>query len=280
MKTLKTIAMVLIAVAMGTAGCKKDKSATENVPGIPTVKGCLVSKITSNTDYETNQYDDKGRIVKASYFDTDGEEKGYSQYVYKNAEIEEQYFYNGVLKDKTLYSLDNKGYIVKEVSTSNWESGAFTYTKTYTDVYEHNADGFLTKNISTSNTVTNDPQYNKSSDYNYVGTFIYADGNLVKSEDNYGSDKSVTVYEYYTDKPNNVVNSDNPLAYLFGKPSKNLLKSSVNTEQESSSSSHEVKSAYTYVFDADGKVTKSVEVFKTDSDSEHVYQTAFEYLCK
>ena len=266
-------------IAISVASCKKDKTDDSVTPPVATgsaiiagTKSCVLTKLSyDGGDYETIEYDTQNKPVKDNFY-SNGVADGYMKIIYTGNDISQEYYNKSNVKTDTYtFKLGSNGYISTATNSYTYTNSGFNYTDTDNNTLTYSVDGYLAKIVATTITTSNKPGYVTQTSTNTT-TYTYTNGNRVSGQQTGGSGTYNTVYEYYTDKPNNLPNTDDEiLTFLLGKRSTNLIKKEVVT----SGTSPVFTANYTYAFNADGLISKQTTVSGTNT-----YNQLFEYSCK
>ena len=258
------------------SSCEKSEDKIDNNP-VPQ-KGCFINTVVYGTDKTVYTYDAENRIIKVEYFDSNVL-NSYTTFIYTNTNVTIKYFRgNGTAEGQEVAEMQN-GRITKSVNTDTYTDNGFTYTYTNTYIYDYNSSGFLIKSTEESKTTTNKPN-TPATTSSGTTTLNYQNDNLTQiaysnqsSSTNY---TSAITYEYYTDKDNVLnmgydIGDDDGHVFLFGKQSKNLFKKASYVSKDiynGVTSNYSGNSAYTYVYDSNGKPSKATEVSSRTSNSQ------------
>jgi hypothetical protein len=246
-------AVTAMGLSTFTTSCTKDEQAVTpaNTPA------CLLTAMSYKEDTQTLEYDSKSRVNKMA----SSENYLTVEYDNNNRAVKMlRYDMDGILTETIMIEYNTQGQWIKSTSIDPEDASTTVSTA------EYDSNGNRIK-------VTGD---------NSVTTYEYADGNLIKSIDKYGSNTKTTSYEYYTDKDNKL----NIIQELFNigygaTPSKNLLKK----EMYNSSGTGRT---YTYEFNEKGFPTKMTTTTtgdinndnKVDADDVDIDVYTQSYQCK
>jgi hypothetical protein len=222
--------LFVIFIPVVFAACSKSKN--DNIQPVPPAAAKVKTENTG-VNTKTYTYDAQGRQVKSESFSGSRWE-----YEYSPGNVTYKWFNNaGEHKNTYVEELNEQGFSKR---TINVNSPALE------DQYIYNADNSLAKMITKSNNMI-------------TGIFdsFWSNGNLdsVRILNGNGVWNYTTVNTYYNDKKN-VLGDDAFGLALWGKNSKNLIKTSVIKFSDGTAST---LVSYTYEFDAQGRVTKRTE---------------------
>jgi hypothetical protein len=272
MKNFKFISLVLTAVIIGLAGCKRKDDPT------PDNKTCVLTQATVDGYKLTFEYDSQGRHVKTNYYEGTTIDE-YVQVTYKsNTQVEVKWFSAGDPQpaETIVYTLNN-GMAISSVSSDTYTIGGFSYTSTQTTTYERNSDGYLSKETESTVLTTNKPGVQAQTTtsntiYNYSG------GNLSSKSYTSANSASTTTYEYYMDKPESGLSLGLESGFLATKPNKNLLKKETEVYTHQGSSYTYIYN-YTYEFNPSGLITKMIQNGGQSGQASTTSTTLLEHSC-
>lgn len=195
-----------------------------------------MTKLTSDDEYLTIEYNGAGRAVKALTYD------------------------NNVLESTTVLEYNARGQWIKSTITESVGGDKTELTA------EYDGSGNRTK-------LTYNDFDGSTLDYGSTETFTYANGNLTRSEVSWssqGSDPSVTTYtyEYYTDRENKMGYADELFVMLGGDglffpQSRNMIKKKTGSGNNFSGTTD-----YMYEYNDKGFPTKITLVDRYDNTTE------------
>lgn len=208
---MKHIALLVMALSVMIAGCKKDPDESKDDPNNGTGVCRLKSASRDLTNNVTTfEYDANGRIVKETY--SDGE---YTTYTNESGKLViREYSGTGQLKqnyDTRVYTLNSQGYIGKVVDTQPGDTDTYIYT--------YSPEGHQIKGEVFD--------YKGKLEYTYLYTIV--DGNMVKSEfiSTRNNDTSTEVYSFLQAENKAGLGiypfGDGGLERYYGKVNKNLI---------------------------------------------------------
>jgi hypothetical protein len=239
------------------ASCTKESttitSSSNNI-----FSNCVISKLIINNSSSINSiYNSEGKVSSLTISESNTTIP-YITYTYVGNKIIATNLQSGG-KPITTYYINKMGY-VDSIFTEPTVKGVIQKESAK---YEYDLNGYLIKT-----TFINYDDSTNQVKYNNTSTFNYKDGNLVSTNELNGASST---YSYYPDLAQ-IPEIDNfPFGSIFGKQSKNLLKT--YTDKTNSNTFYQ---DYTYTKDASGKIiTKTAK-----SSSGFTSTTGFEYICK
>lgn len=222
---MKKISFVMV-IATSFMACKKDHpGATSNNAAVQTSK---IKTAISENQVTSYTYDGQGRQLTTIF--SDG---SHADYEY-TADLAKRKIYdaaNTYLYTIT-YELNADGYCSRETSSNNADEW----------LYEYNSDKTLKKRTCNSNTGVTTFDY------------FYSAGNCdsIRLSGFDGNWQSTIIKTYDTGKPN-LYSNENTGDNFWGKPDKNLLKSSTS---KLAGGSLATTGNYAYEYDAQGNISK------------------------
>jgi hypothetical protein len=232
---MKKITLILIGLTLlaGTS-CKKDK--TEEPTPTPSATVCLITK-EANDDgsYTNNTYNSNNQIIASNSYNASDSSSEDLTWTYVGNKVTVTGGMGGAVQN--LY-LNSKGLI---------DSGRVSLSglaELYIQITYNAAGEPITE--ATSGEIFGNP-------FEQTTTIEFTNGNRTKETLDDGTTTDVTTYEYYTDKLNLSAKSEEAATLMHSN--KNLLKRMTNSDGS--------YTAYTYEFDANGKVTKQTETSST-----------------
>lgn len=260
------------------AGCSK-KDNTGNDTG-ETEKNCLVEQLTYEGGLVKFTHDDKKRVINIVNELDERPWQGKLEYSYYNFVYELNTitlkFKNDYESYTVIYQIDKSNNVVKSQKLDSYNSVDLEKN------YSYDANGYLNKIISKS-----------KSKWHRDIVLEYKNGNLVKTNENYGSENGIlnkNNFEFKYDLPQNNVPYSALYSRLsstfefsesilleqgyFGKKSKNAISSEKSLYSDGAP--HETNWSFTYTTNNYGLITNVKEFEKTDGASEYT----IDYKCK
>jgi hypothetical protein len=233
MKAKFFIIITAIIISFLFTTCEKDK----NNPVCKVIHTMIIYK--TDTSYTYHEYDPQNRLTKTDFGDDT-----YYAYIYESGKITEKYYSRGSLYYTNIYALNDKNL----ATSCKFYNGTETSHSKIT-TYEYTDDGYIEYEIT--RVITNADDIDET-------WYYYEDGNLSSKEREHATTGDVsyseTAYEYYTDKSDK---APNDLTFK-GKSNKNLVKSSVRTDDAATTNS-----LFTYEFDNNGLISKKTSTVGT-----------------
>lgn len=208
-----------------TSACRKDNLSNKKI-----------ATVEDNYNLEQREYDDDGRLIRVS--NKDG---SYTTFTYENSDLILTDVYSNGHSYTTNVLLDAKG------RQKQW---LFASGKVSTD-FQYDAEGHASR-IS---------YYYENGTISLIINKKYTDGNLSSetSKDATGTVISTTTYQYYPDE--NTLSNENRGIQYMGKSSRNLLKSSL----QSNGINGAFKVDYEYELEASGLVISATQRWMSSS---------------
>lgn len=236
MKLFKVMLFSLLS-GMAIGGCQKDDENSENDSKKPSV---AVSRIALITIYDEEgvttksyQYDKNGLMtyeqVRRNGKDHESTSVAYSDH---KAIITHSYLYDREWTRELTCSLNDMGLVTSiTYKSSDGDGDKETFAADY------NKDGYLAKLFQT--------YYDGATKETF---FTVEDGNVIRKEIRGSNEVIIETSSFYTDKTN-TIGCENTGFVIYGRQSKNLIKSSTH---------HNKEVTYTYEFDSKNRVTKQL----------------------
>jgi len=265
-KQFLQLAIRLLSITAVITSCKKDGDD----PIIPAQEKCYMTSIIDNDDSKDSTaiiYNTDNKVIKLSYYDEDKNPLGYELYTYAlNKILQSEYDENDVLEHEYHHYLNTNG----TINHSTYKNIDGNYTD-YDTIFYFYEDGYNVKEIVNSVHFYNATQTSKQSDTIW---YTYSDGNKVKMKQKRNDGViEITDYVYDTLEDKNYISGQLIIPGVYGKPSKNLIKSS-STNNDAND-----RATFTYQVNAKGLIINSVSVYTSDFGTD-TYDYNFVYTCK